>query len=69
MIDTTIPVVHPHLFRNSYGALMYREGLSRPEVAKLMGHEQLSTTKIYAETNIDMIKESLFKISRSDIKK
>ena len=67
MIDTTIPIVHPHLFRHSYGALMYREGLSLPEVAKLMGHEQLSTTEIYAETDVDMIKEALSKISRSDI--
>ena len=41
---------------------MYRNGLSLPEVAKLMGHEQLATTEIYAETDIDMMRDTLSKI-------
>lgn len=65
-LDKTIPKVHPHLFRHSFGALMYRNGLSLPEVAKLMGHEQLSTTEIYAETDIEMIKKALGKVRGRD---
>ena len=67
LIDDTIPIMHPHLFRHSFGALMYRNGLTLPEVAKLMGHENLATTEIYAETDIDMIKQALSKISNNEI--
>lgn len=66
-IDSSIPHMHPHIFRHSFGALMYRNGLSLPEIAKLMGHEQLSTTEIYAETDIDMINKALDKITNKDI--
>ena len=67
LIDNSIPNMHPHIFRHSYGALMYRSGLTLPEVAKLMGHEQLSTAEIYAETDIDMITEALSKIGNNDV--
>lgn len=66
-IDKTIPKMHPHLFRHSFGALMYRQGLSLAEVAKLMGNEQLSTTEIYAETDVDMINEALSKINKNTV--
>ena len=32
-----------------------------------MGHEQLSTTEIYAETDIDMITKALSKIENNDV--
>lgn len=57
------PKVHPHLLRHSYGAQMYRNGLSLPEVAKLMGHEYIQTTEIYAETDVDMINEAISRIT------
>lgn len=60
--DSTLPAIHPHLFRHSYGAQLYRLGLSLPEIAKLLGHEDISTTEIYAETDIEMVKESLKKM-------
>ena len=37
--------VHPHLFRHSYGAHLYRLGFSLPVIAKLLDHESLSTTE------------------------
>jgi len=52
--DKSIPSVHPHLLRHSYGAQLYRLGTSLSEIAKLLGHEDISTTEIYAETDIDM---------------
>lgn len=67
--DKTIPKMHPHILRHSYGALMYRNGLSLPEIAKLLGHEQLSTTEIYAETDIDMIRKAMDRIGNNDIDK
>lgn len=60
--DPTIPAVHPHLLRHSYGAQLYRLGLSLPEIAKLLGHVELSTTEIYAETDENMIVEAMKKM-------
>jgi site-specific recombinase XerD len=50
--------VHPHLFRHSYGAHLYRMGFALPVIAKLLDHESLGTTEIYAETDADMINEA-----------
>lgn len=60
-IDNTVTSVHPHLLRHSYGAKMYRSGLSLPEIALLLGHEHIQTTEIYAETDADMAAEALKK--------
>lgn len=53
-IESSLPPIHPHLFRHSYGAQLYRLGLSLPEIAKLLGHADISTTEIYAETDVEM---------------
>jgi site-specific recombinase XerD len=50
--------VHPHLFRHSYGAHLYRMGFSLPVIAKLLDHESLSTTERYAETDSDMVNQA-----------
>lgn len=50
--------VHPHLFRHSYGAHLYRMGFSLPVIAKLLDHEWLNTTERYAETDTEMINEA-----------
>jgi len=60
--NNSLPSVHPHLFRHSYGAQMYRLGLSLPEIAKLLGHVDISTTEVYAETDIEMAAEALYKM-------
>ncbi len=60
-IDSEVTSVHPHLLRHSYGALMYRSGLSLPEIALLLGHEHTKTTEIYAETDADMVAKALTK--------
>lgn len=59
--DCTIPEVHPHLLRHSYGAQLYRLGASLPEIAKLMGHSEIRTTEIYAETDADMVAKAVSK--------
>jgi site-specific recombinase XerD len=50
--------VHPHMFRHSYGAHLYRMGFALPVIAKLLDHESLSTTEVYAETDADMVNEA-----------
>lgn len=57
-----LPSIHPHLLRHSYGAQLYRLGVSLPEIAKLLGHEDISTTEIYAEIDPEMAAEAISKM-------
>lgn len=69
-VNKSIPSVHPHLLRHSYGAQLYRLGTSQVEIAKLLGHEDISTTEIYTETDIDMTAEAQKKmIGRQPVRK
>ena len=61
-VSNSLPSIHPHLFRHSYGAQMYRLGLSLPEIAKLLGHVDISTTEVYAETDVEMAAKALQKM-------
>lgn len=59
-VDSSFPDnIHPHVLRHSYGAILYRERISKTEIAKLMGHESETTTERYVETDVDFIRESL----------
>lgn len=62
-IDTTLPRVTPHLLRHSYAAQMYRLGVSLPELAKLLGHADLNSIEIYAETDEAMINKAVENIT------
>ncbi len=55
----TLKNAHPHLLRHSYGAQLYRLGATLPEIAKLMGHSEISTTEIYAETDTEIITKAV----------
>jgi len=59
--------VHPHLFRHSYGAHLYRMGFSLAVIAKLLDHESLSTTERYAETDTDMVNEAFNTVEVADM--
>lgn len=64
---TQIPEsVHPHLFRHSYGAHLYRMGFSLPVIAKLLDHESLDTTERYAETDFAMINQAFEIVDKSE---
>lgn len=65
-ICTQVPeAVHPHLFRHSYGAHLYRMGFSLPVIAKLLDHESLETTEHYAETDAEMVNAAFLKMEDS----
>jgi site-specific recombinase XerD len=66
LMDEDFPNLHPHMLRHSYGAILYRNNMSKAEIAKLLGHEQESTTEIYVETDVDMIRKSLKKVYKED---
>jgi len=66
-IDSTIPKkVTPHLFRHSYAAQMYRLGISLPELAKLLGHADLNSIEIYAETDDAMVNKAIENITNKN---
>lgn len=66
MSDKDFPELHPHMLRHSYGAILYRNNMSKAEIAKLLGHEQEATTEIYVETDVDMIRDTLKQICKND---
>jgi integrase/recombinase XerD len=57
--------VYPHLFRHSFGAHLYRMGFPLPVIAKLLDHESLETTEIYAHTDTEMINAAFREMEES----
>jgi site-specific recombinase XerD len=57
--------LHPHLFRHSYGAHLYRIGFSLV-IAKLLDHESLNTTERYAETDSVMINQAFKTVEETE---
>lgn len=43
--------VHPHRFRRTCATMALRRGMSINEVSKMLGHESISTTQIYLDTD------------------
>ena len=50
--------VHPHRIRRTAATLALRRGMPIEQVSKMLGHESLDTTTIYAITSIDDVKNS-----------
>lgn len=47
---------NPHKFRRTCATLALRKGMPLEQVSKMLGHEQLDTTKIYLDINDDELK-------------
>lgn len=57
--------VYPNLFRHSFGAHLYKMGFPFPVIAKLLDHESLETTEIYAQTDAEMINATFREVEES----
>jgi len=54
--------VHPHLFRHTFATNCLDKGMDLLSIQKLLGHSDVSTTQIYAETNIENVRKEYLKI-------
>lgn len=50
--------VTPHVFRHTTATVAVNNGMAITEVSKLLGHERVDTTMIYAKTSMENVKES-----------
>ena len=48
---------HPHRFRRTMASLALNRGMPIDQVSKLLGHEDVKTTSIYAITDKESLKE------------
>ncbi|WP_061316888.1 site-specific tyrosine recombinase/integron integrase [Clostridium botulinum] len=55
--------IYPHLFRHSFATGKINSGMPLPVLQHIMGHENPSTTQIYAELSEENIKHEYKKIS------
>ena len=47
--------VTPHVLRHTTATVAMQNGMPIEDISKLLGHSQISTTMIYAETSMDNI--------------
>jgi integrase/recombinase XerD len=50
--------VHPHLLRHSVATTLLERHPALEQIQKFLGHSRIETTQIYAESTIEMIKDS-----------
>lgn len=55
-METGIDKVHPHRFRTTCATNLLRKGMPIEEVAEILGHEKLETTRVYALVDKEKVK-------------
>ena len=54
--------ITPHVLRHTFGTNCLRKGMALEQIQKLLGHEEIRTTQIYAATDMDQVNISYRKI-------
>jgi integrase/recombinase XerD len=60
--------VHPHMFRRTRATELYQDGVGLPIVSRLLGHESLETTRLYAKPSLKMLRNAIESVETSEIK-
>lgn len=53
-----IPCCHPHRFRRTAATIALNRGMPLEQVQKMLGHENIQTTTIYARSDMENVKAS-----------
>ena len=59
--DTQIKI-HPHLFRHTFATKALNGGMDIVSIQKLLGHDYISTTQVYAEMTLDTVRKNYRKV-------
>lgn len=51
-----VPDTHPHRFRRTAATMALNRGMNIEEVQKMLGHDQIQTTLIYAQSALENVK-------------
>lgn len=54
--------VHPHLFRHTRAMHLLQDGVKLETIQRLLGHESIATTQIYARMNMDAVQNEIAEI-------
>lgn len=63
---SSIPHIHPHLFRHTRAMHLYMAGMPLEMVAQWLGHSQMETSLIYANATTEMKRAAIKKISTKE---
>ena len=59
---------HPHMFRRTRATELYQNGVGLPIVSRLLGHESLETTRLYAKPSLKMLRDAIESVETSEVK-
>jgi site-specific recombinase XerD len=51
--------IHPHMFRRTRATHLYQQGYDIYTIARLLGHEQIETTKEYLNPSMEQLREAV----------
>ena len=57
-------MVYPHNLRKLFARMFYKDNPNLAELASLLGHSDINTTRIYVEPTGDEIREKIEALSR-----
>jgi len=51
--------VYAHMFRRTRATELYQSGVSLELIARMLGHKEIETSKIYAKPSVEMLREAI----------